>query len=193
MMKNVFFILIIFSLSKYSFAGETNWVDITMQESEILIGEGFIVDANTLTYEDDANAKTHTLWHWAFKPSGNITVNISWYKLQKNYYVNKNKVYLPKKQINWLVGEGKWKWNGKRKGFKSHKRLVNYRPFILKEYDDFCFLFGIHFSADDAQYVDSSIPYAVLEGYICRPSKDFSESEIHLYINNIGIKDLRIL
>ncbi len=192
-MKRVLIFLIIFSLSKYSFSKETNWVGITKQESDILIGENFIVDANALTYENEANAKKRTVWNWVYNSSGNITLNISWYKLQKDYYVSKNKVYLPKKQIDWLVGKDKWKWNGKRKGFKSLNRLVNYRPFIQTKYNDFCFLFGIHFAQHDAQYKDSDLPYAILEGYICRPSNDFSKSEIQQYINNIGVRDLREL
>ena len=186
-------VIIVLFFSKFSFAGETKWVDIQKQESEILIGDTFIVNAKNLTYQNESNAKNNTLWNWAYSPSGSTIVNISWYRLQKGWMVYDRNVYLPKKQINWLVGKGLYKWNGKRKGFKSHKHLSNFRPFILKESGDYCFIFGVHFSDNNINYKEKGAPFAVLEGYICRPSKDFSESEIHNYINNVGVRDLREL
>ena len=105
-------------------------------------------------------------------------------------------VYLPKKRIKFRFGFGKdrpFKWTAKKVGFKSLGTLVNYRTFRDNKYDEDCFIFGLNITDENQQYKQANAPYAVLEGYSCRNTGTFTNEEIKIIINNIGIKKIRNL
>jgi hypothetical protein len=186
---NIFYsiIFLIFIFPSIVNAGE--WKIISEQQSKIIFTD-FIKDGPKIIYEKN-KVDNKTKWHWAyndtFSKHGWFAVQL--YQLPNDWYINKSKVYVPKKQIK-NVFNGKYKWLEKRKGFKSINRLANYRKFTNQDNGEKCFNWGINFSSNDAKWKESSNPFAILEGFFCRV-KGYSDSEVERLINNIGAKDLR--
>tara|TARA_Y100000590_G_C15627130_1_gene979787 strand:- start:176 stop:754 length:579 start_codon:yes stop_codon:yes gene_type:complete len=192
MNKILLSLFILLFLSKVTIAGE--WTTIGQQESEIIFAPNFIINHQDLKFEKNHPGKQE---RWYFVSNNNydnnpIYIGVQFYKVDANYFINRNRVYKPSKQMKYLWGESDYEWSGKRKSFKSINRVASYRKFEDTKYGDLCFIFGIHFSGAATGYVDDGFPWGILDGFFCR-SNDFNETEIKNIVNSIGIKKLRPL
>ena len=114
--------IFIFFISNNLLASE--WEIITSQESEIIIGSNFPTPKSDISYEQNSGMKKNQLWQWV-NLQGYPGGYLSWYKVSPGYFIYKDPTYLPRKRIDWLVGEGNYKFTEKRKGFLND--IVNSR------------------------------------------------------------------
>tara|TARA_Y100000590_G_C15285900_1_gene850623 strand:- start:164 stop:733 length:570 start_codon:yes stop_codon:yes gene_type:complete len=178
---------------KSVFAWDTDWQQISKGKALVYFGDDFadiVVDPNNLTYEKDFGAPSHTKWEWIWNSSSGPTVAISFYLLAKDWFIYKDPVYTPRKRITEYFGVNQFKWEKKAQAFKSHERVAKYRKYTDTEYNSNCFIFGIHFAEENANYKQTGAPHGILDGYICRDA-EFTKDEIKDIINSIGVKKLR--